>query len=63
MFYVKERYQFRGSDRIKWTNWFILDGFKTEDEAKNYLAEYKKKMTKDKLEHEFNIVYGNSRNN
>ena len=55
MFYVKERYQFRGSDGIKWTNWFILDGFKTEQEAKNYLAEYKKKMTKDKLDHEFKL--------
>ena len=57
MFYVKERYQFRGSDGIKWTNWFILDGFHTEQEAKDYLSEYKKKMVKDKLEHEFDIIY------
>ena len=55
MFYVKERYQFRRSDGIKWTNWFILDAFKTEQEAKDYLSEYKKKMVNDKLQHEFII--------
>lgn len=57
MYYVKERYQYRSSEGIKWCNWFTLDGFHAEDEAKNYLVEYKKKMVKDKLEHEFDIVH------
>ncbi len=60
MYYVKEKYQYRSSQGIKWTDWFTLDGFHTEDEAKNYLAQYKKKITGDKLKHEFDIVYDNS---
>ena len=61
LYIVKTRYEYRGTDGIDWTNWFVLErNYMTEKEAKEYIKNIKNLYAdidkKTKLKHDYMIV-------
>ena len=53
MYTVEKRYEYRIRGGVKWTSWFRIKEFDTEEDAKEYIAKSPKKILK--LKHEYQI--------